>query len=100
MRVLARVSLDGSRIADARVVGVEPRRSSRPALMEQIPALVQGDAELAEALSFGVGDLAAPLSFPELVLLVRDLVDPRDRLLVVHAASSPSGSVVKPRQAQ
>ena len=52
--------------------------------MEQVPALVEGDAELPEPLPVGVGRLAASLTFPEFVLLVRDLVDTREHLLVVH----------------
>src|SRR6266508_933819 len=81
---LARVSLHGPGVADARVIGIEAGRAPRPALMQEVPALIQRDAELAQALALGVGELASPLPLPELVLLLRELVDPTDHLPVIH----------------
>src|SRR5687767_16010712 len=52
--------------------------------MEEIPTLVEGHAEVLEPGLFGFGDLSAPLPFPQLVLLVRDLVDPSEDLIVFH----------------
>jgi hypothetical protein len=82
----ARVALHGSRVADRGLVGVLTGGAARPALVEEIPALVEGHTEVLEPLLLFGGDLSAAFAFPELVLLVRDLVDPLDHLFVVHRA--------------
>jgi hypothetical protein len=58
-------------------------------LVEEVPALVEGDLELHQALPFGLARLAARFGLPELMLLVRKLVDPLDDLLVVRVGSRP-----------
>jgi hypothetical protein len=52
--------------------------------MKEVPALVQGDLETLHPLALLVGHLPAGLPLEELVLLVRELVDPVDDLLVLH----------------
>ena len=85
----ARVALDLSRISNPRLVRVHPGVAPGPALVQEVPTLIEGDLELLEALAFGLVGLAARLRLPELVLLVRQLVDPLDDLLVVHVGSHP-----------
>jgi hypothetical protein len=81
---LSDVSLDGVRVADTGVVGIQPRLSAGAALVEQIPALIERYLEGLEALTLGLRSFPSALAFPELVLLVGQLVDAVDDWLIPH----------------
>ena len=57
--------------------------------MEEIPTLVETDLEALESLVVRLGRLPSRLLPEQLVLLVRQLVDPLDDLLVVHDSHLP-----------
>jgi hypothetical protein len=83
----ARVALHGAGVADGRLIRVLAGGSARPALVQQIPASVEGHAEISEPLPFGFGDPPLALTLPELVFLLRYLVDPCEHIVVVHLVS-------------
>src|SRR6266516_2970627 len=89
----AHVAVDGLLVAHARLVGVGARRPASPALMEEVPALVEADLEATQPLLVRLGCLASRLLLEELVLLARQLVDPLDDFLIVH--DSPPSSWVR-----
>ena len=79
------------------LVGLESGRSPCPALAEQIPALVEGDLEVGEALCRGVVERRVGVLVAQLVFLVDEVVDPGQYLLVVHRhMSSPTSVGRKP----
>ena len=78
------IVLDGVGWARLGLVWLEPRRSPRPALAEQVPALVEGDLEVGEALRRGVVERCVGVLVAQLVFLVDEVVDPGQYLLVVH----------------
>jgi len=79
------VALDGSGVADLRLVGVEAGAAASPALVQQVPALVEFDLQLPEAFVLGRSHLLVAGPFEQQMLLVRHLVDPVDEALVLHA---------------
>jgi hypothetical protein len=81
------VSLDRPLIPDGGLVRVEPGGSASAALMEEVPALVEGDLQALQAGTLSLADLPAGLLLEELVLLVGQLVDAVDDPLVLHTAS-------------
>ncbi len=81
---LSDVSLHRLGIPHASVVGVLAGVSTRPALVKEIPALVQRHLEDPEALALRLRDLRSSLTLPEFMLLSRELVDSIDDLLIVH----------------
>src|SRR5439155_6926367 len=80
----AHVALDGPFVPDRRLVGIQAGGPAGPALVEQVPALVQGDLDPFEPLPLRLGHLAAGLPAEELVLLVGEVVDPVDDGLILH----------------
>src|SRR3954466_11423225 len=82
------VALDRAFVSDARVIGIHPGGPARAALVQQVPALVETHPELLQAITVLVRRLAARLPLEQRVLLVRELVDPCDDVLVLHAAPS------------
>src|SRR5215203_2900238 len=82
----AAVVLHGAGIADRGLPRVLPELAARPALPEQVPALVQLDLEAGEV---GVLDLVADLTRaqppPEVVLLLDEALDAGLDVLVAHA---------------
>jgi hypothetical protein len=82
------VALDRVRAADVRLVGIRARVAQRPALAQQIPAAVELDLHLVQALAVclqAVG-VSAVLLLPvtQLVLLGHEPLDPRRDALVAH----------------
>ncbi len=78
------VPLDGLVGADARSGGVATELSERATLAEEVPALVEGDANLLESSPIGLGRGAGSLTVPELVLLGDELLDVLVDLFVGH----------------
>src|SRR5262245_16998299 len=74
----ARVALDGALVPDGGLVRVLTGVAAGPSLVEQVPALVERHLELGEPLAVGIRRLAAPLALEQLVLLAREVVDPRE----------------------
>src|SRR5207302_4086730 len=56
------VPLDGSLVADARLVGVQPGGPAGAALVQEVPALVEGHLEPLHPLPLGVAHL--PVGLP------------------------------------
>jgi len=82
------VSLDDLGTPHVGVVRVTPGLAERATLAKKIPALVERDLELLQAVPIGIVDIAGRLALPELVLLGHQLLDPSvDRL--VHLSPPP-----------
>src|SRR5690242_13163745 len=79
------VALDGALVAHARVVGIEPGGPARASLVQQVPASIETHAQVLQPLAVVVRGCAERLLLEELVLLVGELVYPRDDVLVVHS---------------
>src|SRR5919106_2808008 len=65
----AEVPLHRLRVTDARFVGVHAGIAAGPPLVQQVPALVQGDLQSAEPVPLGFGRVTLRLPLPEVVLL-------------------------------
>src|SRR5437867_3268381 len=78
---------DGRPRAGAGVVGVAAELAPRPALAEQVPALVELDLQVRQPRASGlVEPLARRLAF-QLVLLGHQLADPPEQRVVGHVTS-------------
>ena len=60
-----------------------PGGAAGPALVQQVPALVELHADLLQPFLVGLGGLAAGFLLEQLVLFVRELVDVAQHVLVV-----------------
>jgi hypothetical protein len=79
------------------LVWLEPGGSPCPTLTEQIPALIECDLEVGEALRGGIVERRVGVLVAQRVLLVDEIVDPGHYLLVVHRhMSSPTSLGRKP----
>ena len=88
----AAVVLHGAGIADIGLVRVLPELAPRPALPEQVPALVKLDLETSEVGVLDlVGDLTGAQSLPKVVLLLDEALDAGLDVLVAHAAHDRPG---------
>src|SRR5436853_2775084 len=86
------VSLHHALVAHGRVGRVLTGVLARPALAQEVPALVETDLELAQPLSVLVAHRARARGMgTEPVLLLDQLVDPADHVVIVHVASMPRG---------
>jgi hypothetical protein len=80
-----------------RLVGLEPGRSPGATLAEQVPALVEGDLEVGEALGRRFVERRIGMLVAKFVLLVDESVDTGQHLLIVHRhMSSPTPVGRKP----
>src|SRR6266508_5677829 len=81
---LPQVPFDRPGIPDPGLLGVQPRGPPCPTLVQQVPALVEGDLDLLQPLAVGLGGLPAPLPLEQFVLELREFVDAVDHVRVVH----------------
>ena len=89
----AAVVLHGARVADRGLLRVLPELAPRPALPEQVPALVQLDLEAGKVGVLGLmGDLAGAQPLAKGVLLVDEALDAGLDVLVAHAAHDRPGA--------
>ena len=82
-RGLVDVALHGPLVAHVGLVGIHAGRAAGPALVQQVPALVELHADLLQPFLVGLGRLAAGFLLEQLVLFVRELVDVVQHVLVV-----------------
>src|SRR2546425_13374580 len=80
----AEIALDGLLVPDRRLIRVEPGGAAGPALVQEIPALVEGDLESLQSLPILWTGLATGLFLEQRVFLVGQLVDASDQILIVH----------------
>jgi hypothetical protein len=81
------VALDRRLRPDVSAFGVEAGGTARPALPEQVPALVQADRELAQALTVLAGESFANVALFQPVLLGQEPLDLGKHVSVVHCLS-------------
>jgi hypothetical protein len=82
------VALDRRLRPDLGTFGVEAGGTARPALPEQVPALVQADRELTQALTVLAGEsLLANVALFQPVLLGQEPLDLGQHVSVVHGLS-------------
>src|SRR5580704_12359006 len=77
--VLALVVLDDLRGAHLGLVGIAAVLGERPALAQQVPAAIELDVDLGQALAFGIRYLALGV---ELLLLGHEFLDVTENILV------------------
>jgi hypothetical protein len=83
---LTRIALDRSGVPNPGLAGILSGVPAGPPLVQQVPALIEQDLQLASALAVGVGCLLAGFPLEQLVLLASELVDPGDDVLVVQGS--------------
>ena len=81
------VALDRRLRPDLSTFGVEAGGTARPALPEQVPALVQADRELTQALTVLAGESLANVELFQPVLLGQEPLDLGQHVSVVHGLS-------------
>ena len=81
------VALDRRLRPDVSVFGVEAGGPARPALPEQVPALVQADRELTQALTVLASESLANVALFQPVLLGQEPLDLGEHVSVVHGLS-------------
>jgi len=81
------VALDRRLRPDVGAFGVEAGGPARPALPEQVPALVQADRELTQALTVLAGESLANVALFQPVLLGQEPLDLGKHVSVVHGLS-------------
>jgi hypothetical protein len=81
------VALDDLGIAHVGRLGVVPGLPERPALAEQVPALVETDLDRLEPAVLALVQAPAGTAFIELLLLGNELLDAIVDLFVFHLAS-------------
>src|SRR5712691_8599983 len=81
------VALDRRLRPDVSAFGVEAGGTARPALPEQVPALVQADRELMQALTVLAGESLANVALFQPVLLGQEPLDLGEHVSVVHGLS-------------
>src|SRR5713226_4467851 len=69
---------------------IEPGRPAGPALVEQVPTLVQGHLDPTEPLAIRIRRFAPGLLAPDLVLLVGQTIDVVKHRVVLHDLPLPS----------
>jgi hypothetical protein len=75
------------RLSDPRGVRVESGFPQGAPLAQQVPALVEGDAELSQALPVGFAGVTRRLTLPQAMLFGHQLLDVFVDLRIVHHAS-------------
>ena len=81
------VALDRRLRPDVSAFGVEASGTARPALPEQVPALVQANRELTQALTVLAGESLANVALFQPMLLGQEPLDLGEHLSVVHGLS-------------
>lgn len=78
------VVLDGPLGAHRGLVRVPPGVAPRTSLPQEVPALIEGDLQVVEALLLLIGEARSHVGFLESAFLLGQLVDAGDELGIVH----------------
>src|SRR5690348_9428221 len=84
-----RVALDRLLVSQLCLVRVATGVPLRPSLPQQIPALVEGDADRSQPLTVRFGCLRVRLALEQLVFFAGELVDLLENLCVIHGHIPP-----------
>ena len=87
VRSLLLVALDDLGPSRLSVVRITTRLTERASLAQQVPALVERDLDLLEALSVAIARGAVRLALPQRVLFLDELLDRPVDLRIVHDAT-------------
>jgi hypothetical protein len=85
--LLLLVALDDLGPSRLSVVRITTRLAERPSLAQEVPALVERDLDLLEALAVAIARGSVRLALPQRVLFVDELLDRPMNLRIVHDAT-------------